>query len=912
MKKILACISVAVCIIAVSGFVKFDDDDTLKKIVIQLQKWTTDNPQEKVYLHLDKPYYAIGEDIWFKAYVTIGSGHQLSALSGILNVELIDDNDSVKRALKVPLNAGLGWGNINLTDTLPEGNYRIRAYTNYMRNAGDEYFFDKTIQVGKSISGTVFTNVNYTYSNLPDNKQKVGAVISYSNADGKPYANADVSYNVQQGTKFVAKGKGVTNEQGELALTFVNPVSCTISSGHIITDIKLSSQNKTTKVIPFITAAGKTDVQFFPEGGTLVSNIKCRVAFKAVAPSGLGAEIKGTIVDDQNEEVAQINTQHLGMGTFTFIPQPGKNYTAKVTYPDGAKGAVPLPKVADDGYVLSVNNADPDNIVVKVSAGAVAYQRDQGTDIIVVAQSDGNVIFSARNKLEAPVFVAKIPKSRFPSGIAQFTLFSATSKPLNERIAFIQNDDLLKLSLNPSKASYASREKVKINIAAKNQNNQPVVGSFSIAVVDENKVKVDESEESTILSNILLTSDLKGYIEKPNYYFTNVNDKTKADLDVLMLTQGYRRFEWVKILADQFTPRVFMPEHSIQVAGHLKTSGGKPVAFGSVTLLSTKGNTFLLDTVTDKDGAFVFNNLVFYDSLKFVLQARNVKNQLDVSITLDNVPPQFVAKNKNLPDVEVNVNASMPDYLQSSKSEYDELLRYGVIKKTRVLKTVNIKDKKTPLKYSSNLNGPGNADQVITAIQLSMGCPTLIDCLEGKLIGIVFDQYGRPYSTRSQHSSFKLNTYMSVYIDGILSQESSLAHMDPNDVESIEILKSAGYTAIYGVHGATGVMLITLKHGGSPEDTSPRYAPGVLNCVMNGYYQARLFYSPQYDDPKTNPNIADLRTTIFWKPNILTDKDGNAIIEFFSADAKGTYKAIIEGIDNDGNIGRQVVRFKVE
>ena len=128
MKKILACISVAVCIIAVLGFVKFDDDDTLKKFVTQLQKWTTDNPQEKVYLHLDKPYYAIGEDIWFKAYVTIGGRHQLSALSGILNVELIDDNDSVKRALKVPLNAGLGWGNINLTDTLPEGNYRIRAY----------------------------------------------------------------------------------------------------------------------------------------------------------------------------------------------------------------------------------------------------------------------------------------------------------------------------------------------------------------------------------------------------------------------------------------------------------------------------------------------------------------------------------------------------------------------------------------------------------------------------------------------------------------------------------------------------------------------------------------------------------------------------------------------------------------
>ncbi|MEO6497490.1 MAG: hypothetical protein ABIN95_00690, partial [Mucilaginibacter sp.] len=123
------------------------DDDPIKKIATQLDKWLDEQPQEKIHLHLDKPYYAVGEDIWFKAYVTAGSDHRLSALSGILNVELINDRDSIKQSIKIPLTSGLGWGDLNLADTLKEGNYRIRAYTNWMRNAGDEFIYSRRLSV---------------------------------------------------------------------------------------------------------------------------------------------------------------------------------------------------------------------------------------------------------------------------------------------------------------------------------------------------------------------------------------------------------------------------------------------------------------------------------------------------------------------------------------------------------------------------------------------------------------------------------------------------------------------------------------------------------------------------------------------------------------------------------------------
>ena len=119
-------------------------DDPIDKIVASLQKWTDANPQEKVYVHMDKPYYALGDTIWFKAYVTVGTKHQLSALSGSLYVDLISDQDSLVKSLKLPIITGMAVGDFELGDDLREGSYRIRAYTQWMRNAGPDYFFDHT------------------------------------------------------------------------------------------------------------------------------------------------------------------------------------------------------------------------------------------------------------------------------------------------------------------------------------------------------------------------------------------------------------------------------------------------------------------------------------------------------------------------------------------------------------------------------------------------------------------------------------------------------------------------------------------------------------------------------------------------------------------------------------------------
>jgi len=255
--------------------------------------------------------------------------------------------------------------------------------------------------------------------------------------------------------------------------------------------------------------------------------------------------------------------------------------------------------------------------------------------------------------------------------------------------------------------------------------------------------------------------------------------------------------------------------------------------------------------------------------------------------------------------LQVNIGDGLSSFLQNSKNWYAGQLKYGLVGNSILLKEVEIKAQKiNPAENSSNLNGPGNADQVVSGDEISQGCARISDCLQGRLFGVRF-QNGIPYLNRSP------NTPMNVIIDGIsVDSADVLNDLNANDIASIEVLRSIAYTSIYGGRAGGGVLIITTKRGGG--SYVQRYSPGIISYNPKGYYKARVFYSPQYDDPKTNTQIPDLRSTIYWKPNIVTGKDGKASVEYFNDDSKGTYRVVVEGIDSDGDLGRQVYRYKVE
>ncbi len=902
MKKLILPFLIVFLSLTGVGFIA--QENPLDTILRQLEKYRDRYPQEKVHLHLDKPYYAIGDNIWFKAYLVDAATHELSSISRILYVELINEKDSVKQSLRLPVTGGLTWGDFALSDTLQEGNYRIRAYTTWMRNFGDEYFFDKTIQIGNSISNSVLTEVSYKF--IPEgNNEKVEAAIRYTNLAGEPFANKPVSYSVELDFRSLTKGKTITNSSGVATFNFVNNQPFVLKAGKIITRIQLNEKLEVSKTVLVKATNNDVDLQFFPESGNLIYGVRSKVAFKALGSDGLGKTVAGIVFDQNGAEVAKMSSEHAGMGYFAMRPEEGSTYTAKVTFDDGSENTYPLPKPLTEGYAILASTRDSANLAVQVAVSPGVTDTGSFT---LIAQANGRVYYASKSTLDKTLFGTTIPKSRFPTGIVQLTLFSPKNQPVAERLLFINHSDQLVFEISASQPASSKREKVKLLINAKTAAGRPVNGSFSVSVIDETKVPFKEVEQTTILSNLLLTSDLKGYVEQPNYYFTDVDEKKQRHLDILMLTQGWRRFVWKNVLSNNFPALAYQPEKNLQISGTITANNGDPVAGGKVTLFSSQGDVLLIDTVTDRDGRFVFENLFFNDSTKFVVQARNEKNRRKVQIELDGLAPQLVTKNKNAADRETNMSSSFIKYLINSRDQYAELRKYGLVNSSILLAEVKIVETKPLVKNSSNLNGAGQADNILTEKDLRYGT-SLAQILQGRVAGIII-RNGIAYSMRSMGSSFNGPVPMQIIMDGMYVQPEFLNSINPQDVESIEVLKSGANTPIYGLRGGGGVLVINTKRG-ERNLAYNTYAAGIVSFKPQGLYTSREFYSPNYDDPKINTKIADLRTTLFWSPSVITDTTGLASVEYFNGDATGTYAVIIEGISVKGEIGRSVYRYHV-
>jgi hypothetical protein len=474
----------------------------------------------------------------------------------------------------------------------------------------------------------------------------------------------------------------------------------------------------------------------------------------------------------------------------------------------------------------------------------------------------------------------------------QFTLFAENGEPLNERIAFIQHNDQLKLGISTAKEVYTTRQKVNIAIKAADKDSKPIVGSFSAAVINEDLAGIKGVSENSILSNLLLTSDIKGYIEAPNYYFTNISDKTRADLDLLILTQGFHRFEWKQVIDKSYPALNYEPENSLTVSGSIKTLGGKPIPNGKLMLYSVKGGWFKLDTLADENGKFTFKRLVTDQdtTIKYIVQGRTSTNGKNVVVTLDTIAPFRSWKNNDIAYGQLSDTTLLTLY----QKQMTKQLKVNLDKRTIQLKEVVIKEQKAPL------SGVLDPDQTIRDFPKEGNGQTLSQYLAARTRGITFKN-GLPYSSRLP------DTPMNIILDGVVIDKYYFQSLNLTEIEGAEVLRTSGRRDI--VNGVGNVIVLTRrKHFGY---TKP-ITPDVITYQSNGFYKAREFYSPKYDGPKTNMQTLDLRTTIYWKPDIITDKDGNASLSFFNADTKGIYRVTVEGIDMDGNIGHQVFTYKVE
>ncbi len=876
-------------------------DDPFITLLKKLEEFTKKYPNEKVYLHLDKPYYAIGDDIWFKAYVTDSRSSEPTNISQILYVELIDQKDSLQKQLKLQMQSGITWGDFKLSDSLSEGNYRIRAYTQWMRNAGPQFFFDKTIKIGNSWANKVFTKTNYQVV-ANSNGQKVNSIISFKDKGGKPYINCVVNYDLLLDQKSNTKGITKTNGIGEVMIAF-SPAG-SFKQANILATITLADGQKVSKNIPIRGTSPAMDIQFFPEGGNLVDGIPSTVAVKALNSSGRGEQISGKIVDNEGTEILDFETAYLGMGTFALTPMAGKTYSAQIKFANGTQQSISLPKVQNSGYVLSVNNSDSIKISARIMLSPDLLNKGE---LNLLAQQNGKILFTAKIPTARQIAALSFPKTGFPSGIITLTLFDTQNLPVTERIIFVDNsNDKIDVELEGLKNNYTKRANVELGLLA-THNQTPTQGSFSIAVTDLSAIEPDLENESNILTGLLLTPDLTGYIEKPNHYFLKNDVKTRTELDNLLLTQGWRKINWKAISNEQFPVNQFAPEKSLKISGTV-TMGGKPVVKGKVSIFSNSKGIFAADTLTDNNGRFNFDQISFTEGVRFVVKALSEKDSKNVKIVMDDVEGQAVTASRNNADIEINVNETMKTYLEQSSNYFEEQEKRGFLSRVTNLKAVEIiGEKVSKVSNSSNLNGPGNADAVFTAEDLKNSA-SLSNFLNGKVAGLTITN-GLPGSTRN-------GRVMTVYVDGVLfidgqneENTETLDNITLLDIESLEVLKSTANTTLYGHAGANGVIIITTKTG-TAKSVSEIKSPGILNYSTKGYYAIRQFYSPQYDtnsDPKP-----DLRTTVYWNPHLVSDTHGKASFNIFNTDQAGTYRIVVEGIDAVGNLARKIFTYQVK
>jgi len=892
----------------------------INKIISSVNTFSDSIALEKLYIQTDKSSYLSGDTLWFKGYLFNASSFKGSIKSGILYIEIANDSNRVVTQIMLPVFNGLASGQIALNEKeIPQGGYTLRAYTNWMRNFGEDYIFKKPIYIGNASDQDWL--VNYSIQPLINTEQeKIQLSLELNRIDKNPLGLRELQVQIADEKKTWFKNDLETNIDGLLTVDFELPEQANSKSLTLnLQDLRKNEGNRKLSIPISLNRPELIDLQFMPEGGNLVANLPAHIAFKAINEDGLGTDVSGKIFNSNSQEVAEFQSTHRGIGTVDFTPLDNETYSARIELPDGSFNSYNLPTVKSTGIAMTIHNtfqSDSCEVIIQATPDIPA-----GT-YSLIGQSRGKALYGANFNLGKDPLRLMISKDIFPSGIAKFTLIGAGNQILNERIVFINHDDNLRIQLVSNQTFYQLRDSVSLDIEVTDKNGVPVQGSFSLAVSDDGQVKIDSLTSGSIISQMLLTADLKGTVEDPVYYSQPATDTKKwQDLDQLLLAQGWVAYDWEKVFKGEST-LAYAAESEFLIKGKVTNMFNKPVANSGITLLSKK--PFLItETVTNEQGIFTFKDIIPIDTAIFFIQARNKNGKSsNVGIEMEEFkPPSFVPTNKRMKPWYVNTDTirllSINKQIQLEKEK--EKANPGTL-----LKAVVIEGKKV-IKDSKNLNGAGGADIVIDEEALEKaGRMTLGDLLHKNIegFGIRTDKYGKRFYTiydKLLHliidgtdtelflpDSVPLYQYFNDYFN----------YYDAEEIKGIEVMKSSKYALSYVIRflDPNAIMYehtfieVTTREGKGP---FLKKSIGTYLFKPMAFTLPKEFYAPKYKANST-ADMKDIRSTIYWEPFITTDKDGKATISFYTADIPGSYSLIIEGSDMQGSLGSKRTNITIK
>lgn len=647
-------------------------------------------------------------------------------------------------------------------------------------------------------------------------------------------------------------------------------------------------------------------IQFFPEGGDLIEGVTSKVAFTILNQFGLPINTNGIIEDEQGNKITEFSTLHNGMGVFEITPSMTKKLTARL---QNIPTSFPLPAVKPEGITLKINNTNINRMAVMVERGSLhssAYN-----NLLLVATMDGQVVYLNEINFDAGETAASIPKKNLSPGIMQVTIFNLQGVPLAERLAFIANHTVKRPSIAVTNNSSAGKWQLKFD---------SLVASNVSILISNGSLSSLPSTEDNLAAAAYLTSDIKGYIHNPGYYFEDKSPERLQHLDLLLLTQGWRRFEWKKLMNNEFPLLRYPVESYLSIRGKATKSGqSTPLTSGRVSfLIKTEDSTNILaDAILTDKGEFIVDKLDIHKKATLYYQGTDSKREkyiVDVKLYpeyIDTLQTASPAGKRN-----DDLTPLFKQYLQRELTALDSL-----DKKYKQLATVTVKGKKISKidslnnEYASPLFASGRSIDLTgkTAMNiwrlLQQEIPGLQVQGDFNNPNVYFNRFanttlgGVPEELAGGNGDVRTE-----FLNGLQVNKNGLAFylnevnvsqdvIDNINIDDIALVKSMTIEAA-PLGASNGAIAIYTKKGVAI--ASAIYDKTFSRVEKTGYAVERKFYSPPVATAGVDKN--SFYTTLLWMGTVKLNSGNTVVLELDKSQTPDKIKVVIQGIDKTGTI----------
>jgi hypothetical protein len=816
------------------------------KLAERFDSLSNNAPPESAYIQTSKDIYETGEDLWFKVYLLNSHTLSPSELSKTLYLQLVrEDTKEAVWQEKYEIEDGVSNGRILLKEEMDEGTYLIEAFTaNSFFADSSEFTAVRKVKVVKDITHLRQIKAEFDkkyYGNTDSLKIKLLPIYQKDTSKIGITATLKLSGDVQSVFQTTMK----LNEEKELSF---KPQSLGKGTQVVINSKYQDYSEEVILPVP----CRKNPIQFnvFPEGGTIISGIKTRVAFKAVNINGEPVNVNGTLYKNDSIEFAFIST-HDGMGSFDFMPVKNAKYYIRLNE-SLTDSIYSFPEIEPEGLTLRLLSRGKDYLNFLVSKNF----EEQFENIYLMVQIRGIIYGLTEAKLDKNLKI-KVPLADMPQGIAEVTLFNDKMMPVAERLVYINPQKKIKIHTILPDSIYPTRSKVNLKIITMDENNNPIKANIGLTVFD--KLYENPSDSINILTQMYLSTQLKGRIYNPGYYFNEKNVNRESALDLLLTTQGWRRYIWnnanLKKLDGRNTEIV-----SDDVKGQAYLAIGKkrqPKDQVYMMAFSQEKDSTKIMLHSDSEGQFT----VDYNMLKkwkngyaYIKPFGSGINQLKIII---DDPFQVIDQTLNLKAL------SYPSFsLKTSRIEnaIAPINKLGVV----IIKGVSIMGQKTTLrrdKYLGSLDSISNLNPTRSAVSpMDWVCKVGVwDC----------PNHSRDYPGSSSPVPGK------VYYDA-----HGMRHVAGNTIPNQELSEEA-----------------LLKK---------------FNIYkIKSYNNYKEFYQPNYDKEFESISVPDYRNTLMWAPSIVTNDKGEATVSFYCSDFNTEFVGRIEGVGGVNLLGIGNFKFTV-